>query len=105
MIDSIESDKEIYVLIVEAKRSDLDKAFQQCALVIRDAYAQNNDNVPIYGFMTTGVQWKLIKYDGTQFQLSEDFSAAFPLMKDERERWMRECSKIVDVIYSTLKHH
>lgn len=98
IMDVIENKQEIYIIIIEAsvshfseasteaKRTDVDQRFIQCALALHDAYISNNDNKHVYVFMTTGLIWKLIKYDGTSYRMSEEFAAAFRLMKEDKPR-------------------
>jgi len=102
VVDVIDICNEKIVLIVEAKKSTIAEALKQCTLALKDAYDNNHDNKNIYGFITTGLLWQFVIYNGKQFNLSEDFKVAFPLMKNDKTRWLKDFSIIVDVIYFVL---
>lgn len=40
-----------------------------------------------YGFITTGEDWGMVKYDGT-FQMAEMFTILWDSMDEERDRWV-----------------
>jgi hypothetical protein len=102
VIDIIDVDIDKYILIVEAKRSTIAESLKQCALALKDAYDNNSDGKSIYGFLTTGLSWQLIVYKDQRFSLSEDFKVAFPRMKQDKQRWLKDFSVIVDALYYVL---
>jgi len=53
-----------YVLVVEAKRDSLGKGLTQLLLALKSMWEINNDQKLIYGFVTTGINWQLVTYDG-----------------------------------------
>jgi hypothetical protein len=59
----------------------------------------NNDEGGVYGFVTTGKSWQMLKYDGVSFQLSEEIVVT---MGEDKNRWLRDCSVLVDSIYAAL---
>ena len=63
-IDTVSVVGDRYLIVVEAKRDSLGKGLIQCLLSLKDMYDVNNDKKSVYGFITTGVDWQLIKYDG-----------------------------------------
>ena len=55
-----------YVLVAESKKSPTGEAKRQCMLAMNDMWDHNNSG-EVYGFVTTGEWWRMIKYDGTTF--------------------------------------
>ena len=43
-----------------------------------------------YGFATTGVSWRMLRYDSASFQGSEKVEAVFKTMGRSKERWCRD---------------
>jgi hypothetical protein len=101
LIDTVSVSKDIYLIVVESKRDSLGKGIIQCLLSLKDMYDVNNDNKSVYGFVTTGIDWKLIKYDGL-FTISDKMTLLFSRMSDRKEEWLQRCSQVVDVIYRTV---
>ena len=46
----------------------------------------------------------MLKYDGTSFQVTEKFHAAFETMCEDKERWMKDYSIVVDCVYVGLRN-
>lgn len=44
----------------------------------------------------------MLKYDGTLFQMTEKFDVIFGTMRNNKVRWMRDCSVVVDCVYVAL---
>ena len=66
--------------------------------------AQNlNGGGKVFGFITSGKQWRIIVYNGTQFQQSEGVDILFANMSSEEDRWMETGSVIVDMVFTALK--
>ena len=62
----------------------------------------NREKGVVYGFATTGEDWQMVTYDGN-FQLTEKFSVMFPRMRESKEKWIKEFSVIVDLMYIALE--
>ena len=62
--------------IAEAKKQDLELGTLQCAAQLIAARRLNefegNPPQPLYGCSTTGVEWRFLKYEGTEFILDEN---------------------------------
>ncbi|KAF8453101.1 hypothetical protein BGX38DRAFT_1141702 [Terfezia claveryi] len=101
-IDLIEVDIEKFIFVVGAKRSSLGQAMKQCLLSMKDMH-DNNGGGEIYGFVTTGRGWRMLKYDGGSFQKSEEMIILFDGMGLNPQRWMDGYSVIVDCVYAALK--
>ncbi|KAI5844493.1 hypothetical protein DFP73DRAFT_549515 [Morchella snyderi] len=101
MMDLISVKERNYVLIIEAKKSSLGDAMKQCLLSMKDA-RDNNGGGEVYGFVTTGESWQMLKYDGTSFQLSGKMDVVFPWMDEDKELWMKDYSVLVDCMYAAL---
>ncbi|KAL0633576.1 hypothetical protein Q9L58_007536 [Maublancomyces gigas] len=78
------------------------EARKQCFLLLKDM-RDNNGGGSVYGFITTGDSWRIVSYDGT-FQMSEKMEILFDTMDDDKERWMKDYSILVDCIYAALSH-
>ncbi|KAG0642764.1 hypothetical protein HOY80DRAFT_1020509 [Tuber brumale] len=102
LMDLIGVENKKYVFVVEAKKSSLGEAKRQCLLAMRDMGDRNSEGV-VYGFVTTGEQWQMLRYDGTVFTQTHNFLVLFRDMGQEREKWMKEASLIVDCIHMALR--
>ena len=61
-VDSLEENR--YVLVAESKRSSTGEVKRQCMLAMKDMW-DNNASGEVYGFVTSGASWQMIKYDRT----------------------------------------
>ena len=102
-MDLISVEEEKYVFIVEAKRSSLGKAIRQCALAMKDMGDYNGEG-KVYGFVTTGESWQMLKYDGKVFRKTNSIVVLFDSMDEEKERWMKEGAVLVDCINFALSN-
>ena len=67
-------------------------------LAIKDERGSNKVGV-IYGFVTTGDDGTMIRYDGTTFQKTHKFMAIFKEMTDT---WLENYTVVVNCIYTVL---
>lgn len=104
IVDIISVTKTKNILIVEAKRENLIQGIKQCLLSLKDSWDTNKDNKPVYGLLTDGIDWRLIIYEPNDIQISSKFSALFEDMYTEKDEWINDKSKIVDVIYTVLEN-
>ena len=72
VLDYITVTEERYLLIIEAKRSAIGVGMKQILLALKDAWDNNRKCGNVYGFVTTGVDWRWIRYDGKSFVKSDD---------------------------------
>ena len=56
----------------------------------------------MYGCVTTGDSWRMLRYDGTLFQVTDQFGAIFETMQNIKVRWMGDRSVVVDCMYVVL---
>ena len=96
-IDWIGITEKRYILIVEAKRESLG----QCLLTMKGIGDRNHEGV-VYGFVTTGVSWRMLRYDGVSFIMTDKIEVVFDTMGRNKERWMSDFSVIVDCVYAVL---
>ena len=102
VVDRIEITEERYILIIEAKRESLGAAMSQCLLAMKDMGDQNHGDV-VYGFITTGDSWRMLRYDSDRsFLVTNKIETVFDTMGRDEEKWMREFSVIVDCVYAAL---
>ncbi|RPB28511.1 hypothetical protein L211DRAFT_777730 [Terfezia boudieri ATCC MYA-4762] len=103
VVDRIEITVERYLLIIEAKRDSLGAAMGQCLLAMKYMGDSNHRGI-VYGFVTTGDSWRMLRYDASDgsFLVTDMITAVFDTMGRHEEKWMRECSVIVDCVYAAL---
>ena len=102
VMHSIDDDNDRYVIVIEAKRGALGKGLTQLLLALKSAFGINNGQKKVYGFVTTAIQWQLITYDGQTWKLSESSPLLFGNMDQQENRWFKDYTKILDMIYSIL---
>jgi hypothetical protein len=102
VMDLISVTEENFVLIVEAKRSSIGKAMKQCLLAMKDARDSNGGEGKMYGFVTTGESWQMVEYDGKLFRKTETMVVLFDSMNENKERWMKDYSALVDCMNMAL---
>jgi len=85
VVDEIAVSEEKCLLIIEAKRSSVLQATKQLMLAMKDARGVNQGGI-IYGFVTTGEQWRMVKYDGKSFSKTEVMMLVLDTMSEEKER-------------------
>ncbi|KAF8453423.1 hypothetical protein BGX38DRAFT_1298016 [Terfezia claveryi] len=90
VMDRIQVAEEKFVLIIEAKKSGTGEAIKQCLLSLKDAWDNN------------GKQWQMIRYDGTSFVVTEEFTTLFRTMEQKKKRWIDNHSDVVDCLYFAL---
>lgn len=61
-----------------------------------------NGQGTVYGFTTTGDCWRMVIYDGSKFEVTEDFKVVLPSMAEDKERWLKGYSVLVDCIFIAL---
>ncbi|KAG0131727.1 hypothetical protein HOY82DRAFT_559295 [Tuber indicum] len=91
-----------FVFVVEAKMSSIGQAKRQCLLALKDMGESNGGGI-LYGFVTTGEQWQMIRYDCGVFTQTSRFQVLFDRMEHEKEKWMREASIIVDCFHAAFR--
>ncbi|RPA94614.1 hypothetical protein L873DRAFT_1700785 [Choiromyces venosus 120613-1] len=91
-----------FVFVVEAKKSSVRQAKRQCLLALKDIWDNNGGGI-VYGFVTSGEQWQMIRYDGMALTQTYRFQVLFQNMGQEKEIWMKEASVIVDCIHTALR--
>jgi len=101
VVDTITVLEEMFVFVIEARRSSLGEAMKQCLLAMKDV-RDNNGGGRVYGFVTTGESWRMLGYDGTSFALTEKIEVLFEGMYRDKERWMSDYSVIVDCMNVAL---
>ena len=68
VMDRISAEEQTFVLIMEAKKSYTGEAMKQCLLGMKDARDNNGGGI-VYGFVTAGEHWEMIRYDGSTFEM------------------------------------
>ena len=105
VMDRISVTERKFVLIVEAKRTSTGEGIKQCLLTMKDAWENNGIKYGfLYGFVTTGEDWQMIRYDGVSFKKARKIVVLFEGMDQEKELWMKEYSVVVDCLYFALNN-
>ncbi|RPA93688.1 hypothetical protein L873DRAFT_1645810, partial [Choiromyces venosus 120613-1] len=102
-IDRIWVTEERLVLIIEGMTGTAEEAMKQCLLSLKDI-RDNNGGGEVYGFITTGETWQMLRYDGTSFQKSWKMRVEFGTMEEDQEEWMKDCSILVDCMFGALSN-
>ncbi|KAG0635652.1 hypothetical protein HOY80DRAFT_1024944 [Tuber brumale] len=102
LVDLIGMKGQKFVFVVEAKTSSLGEANRQCLLAMKDMGDRNGGSV-VYGFVTTGEQWQMLRYDGAVFTQTIKFLVLSQNMRQEKETWMKEASVVVECIHAALR--
>lgn len=89
---------ESYILIIESKPSP-GEGIKHCLLAMKDMWS-NNARGKVYGFVTTGDDWRMLSYDGITFDMTEKIAVLSTSWS--RDRWMKEGSVLVDCIIAAL---
>ncbi|KAF8544769.1 hypothetical protein BDD12DRAFT_814675 [Trichophaea hybrida] len=103
MIDWISGNENHFIVVIEVKRSSIGEAMKQCLLAMKDM-RNNNKEGKVYGLITTGDDWRMLRYDGSKFLMTDKFMVLFDTMRDRKEKWMTENSILVDYIYAALSN-
>lgn len=103
MVDLVSVEDEKFVLIIEAKKNSLGQAMKQCLLTMKDM-SDNNGGVEMYGFVTTGEHWRMLRFDGTSFVGTNTFSVLFETMETDKDEWLKNNSVVVDCMYAALSN-
>jgi len=102
IVDNISIKEHRFVLVIECKESALGHGIRQCLLALYDMFCLNRREGKLYGFVTTGEQWRMVTYDGTTLQMTDPFFALFGKLRQEKQRWMEEFSVVVDCLLIAL---
>jgi len=87
-------------MIIEAKRGSIWETMKQCLLSLKDA-GENNGGGEVYGFLTTGDSWRMVRYDEA-FRMTEKIDTLFYTMDEARQRWVNDYSVVVDCMYMVV---
>lgn len=68
---------------------------RQCLLAMKDVRDNNGGGV-VYGFVTTGESWQMLRYDGKDFCLPRKIHSVFGRMDEDKDLWMKDCFVLVD---------
>lgn len=58
----------------------------QCLLSMKDMKDNNGSVGEVYRFVTTEEHWRMIRYDGTSFTTTENFTVLFGTMGANKKR-------------------
>ncbi|CAF1262119.1 unnamed protein product [Rotaria sordida] len=102
IVETTDVENSRYLLVLEPKSGPLEKGLTQLLLILKSIWDINNDKKIVYGFLTTGINWQLITYDGESWKLSESSIVLLENMEKQEDRWLKNNTQILDVIYSIL---
>ncbi|KAF8543480.1 hypothetical protein BDD12DRAFT_874577 [Trichophaea hybrida] len=99
---AIEGERDSLYRLFEAKRSSLGEAMKQCLLAMKDM--RDNGGGEVYGFVTTGEHWRMIRYEGASFISTKNFTVLLDTMETDKEGLMKENSVVVDCMNVALRN-
>ncbi|KAG0136442.1 hypothetical protein HOY82DRAFT_624787 [Tuber indicum] len=102
VLDSIFCNDKKCVLVAESRGHLLGEARKQCFLSLKDMRDCNGGGT-VYGFVTTGEDWRMISFDGT-FKMSNQVHLLFETMGEEGEEWMEHYSILIDCFNVALSN-
>jgi hypothetical protein len=102
-VDKIGITKQRVIFVVEPNTPSPEETIKRCLLAMKDA-RDNNGGGEIYGFITTGRGWQMLRYDGTSFSMTQEFVVLFGGMDQNKDEWMRDYSIIVDCMNVALSN-
>ena len=62
----------------------------------------NSDEILVYRLIITTIDWQLVTYDGQMWKLSERSTLLLTNIEEKEDRWLKNNTQILDVIYSIL---
>ena len=102
-VDAVGVGGQKFIFVVEAKRYKLQSAKMQCMLALRDMADNNRDGQVVYGFITTGDFWQVIRYQHEIFTQTDPIQVVFRTMERNKAKWLKESSIIVDFLHAALR--
>ena len=70
---------------------------------MRDSWDNNDMKASFWcGFVTTGEDWEMFRYEGTSFSVTENLRVLFKTIDKDKKRWIEKDSVVVDCVYSAL---
>lgn len=103
VMDRIKITEQKFVCIMEGRRGSTGEGVKQCLLALKDGWENNNlKDSFLYGFVTTGEDWKMYRYDGKSFVATKKFSVLFRGMEKDKKGWIEHSSVVVDLLYSVF---
>ncbi|RPA93666.1 hypothetical protein L873DRAFT_1511851 [Choiromyces venosus 120613-1] len=84
VVDQISETEKKFVLLIQGKRSSVGEGMNQCLLSLKDM-RDNNGGGEVYGFITTGETWQMLR-------------------NDDKEKWIKDYSALVDCMFGALSN-
>jgi len=103
LVDQIAGGKDNVVVVIEPKGVLEGQAMKLAWLALKAARDSNSEGI-VYGFVTTGPQWRMLSYDGVLFQSTHKFTVVLDGMEKNKKLWLKEGSIIVDCMVAALKN-
>jgi hypothetical protein len=101
-VDNIGVAEQRVIFVIEAD-SSFGEAMKLFLLAMKDA-RDNNGGGEVYGFLMTEDNWRMLRYDGTSFSMTRCFDVLFGRMDQNKDKWMRDYSIIVDCMNVALSN-
>ena len=91
-----------FVFVAEAAKSSIGQAKRGCMLTLKEM-GDNNPGGVIYGLVTSGDVWQIIRYQREIFTQTNSIQVAFRTMEHDKAKWLKESSIIVDFLDTALR--
>lgn len=98
--DTVTTKDRRYLIVIETKRGYLEHGIAQCLLALKNAFESNGSNKPVYGFITTFTDWRLLIMDKDGFRISGRKTFFLRTYIDNEEYWLRNGSILIHIIYN-----
>ena len=90
------------VFIVEAAQPSIWPAKRACMLALKEI-GDNNPGGIVYGLVTSGDAWQIIRYQREIFTQTDPVQVVFRTMERDKAKWLKESSIIVDFLDAAMR--
>ena len=91
-----------FFLVAEAKKAEIGNVKRQLMLALKEV-GDNNPGGVVYGLVTFGDFWQIIRYQREIFTQTDPVQVVFPTMGCDKAKWLKESSIIVDFLDAVLR--
>ena len=91
-----------FVFVVEAAMLSIGQAKRGCMLALKEM-GDNNPGGVVYGLVTSGDVWQIIRYQREIFTQTDPIEVVFRTMERNKAKWLKESSIIVNFLHAALR--
>lgn len=101
VVEQVGPKAEQLIFIVACEKCE--DGLMQCLLAMYDAY-QSNGKGSIFGFVTTGKRWRMLRFDGNSWQMSEEILTIFDLFPIGKAKGVSKYVQVADCVHFALEN-